>query len=208
LILRKEFDTLVEVCKASPLFQAKLAELKLPEGFEAIIEPWPYGAPELDEKSLRFFQALIFAHDKRSGNPDANFYAYPLPLIPIMDAHKKELIRIDELATGGVSDGLRDKTHLATIIDHCKSSEYVPELLPTGVRSDLKQLGVVQPDGPSFRVTDGNLIKWQKWQMRVTFNPREGAVVHDIRYDGRSVLYRLSMSEMVNATFLLPQWSR
>ena len=31
----------------------------------------------------------------------------------------------------------------------------------------------------------------------MTFNPREGAVLHDIHYDGRSVLYRLSISEMV-----------
>jgi primary-amine oxidase len=29
-----------------------------------------------------------------------------------------------------------------------------------------------------------------------SFNPRECAVLHDIRYDGRSVLYRLSLSEM------------
>ena len=32
--------------------------------------------------------------------------------------------------------------------------------------------------------------------MRVSFNPREGGVLHDIKYDGRSVLYRLSMSDM------------
>jgi hypothetical protein len=57
---------------------------------------------------------------------------------------------------------------------------------------------VVQPQGPSFSITEGNLIQWQKWRMRVTFNPREGAVVHDIRYDGRPVMYRLSISDMVS----------
>ena len=38
-----EFDVLIEACKTSSLFQEALAEMKLPEGFELVIEPWPYG---------------------------------------------------------------------------------------------------------------------------------------------------------------------
>lgn len=182
------------------MFKEKIAELKLPEGFEVVVEPWPYGAPDAADGDNRFFQALIFARDTRSGNPDSNFYAYPLPLIPVMDAHKKEIVRIDELATGGKGDALSGRTHAPTIIDHCQESEYVPELLPNGTRKDLKPLTVQQPEGPSFSITDGNLIEWQKWRMRVTFNPREGAVVHDVRYDGRPVMYRLSMSDMVGSS--------
>ncbi|KAK8018105.1 copper amine oxidase 1 [Apiospora marii] len=154
-----EFDTLVQVVQDSPLFQAKIKELGLPEHFEVVVEPWPYGAPDLADGRKRLFQAL-------------------------------------ELATGGKGDPLTGKTHAARILDHNATSEYVPELLPEGTRQDLKPLGVVQPDGPSFTVTDGNLIQWQKWSMRATFNSREGAVLHDIRYDGRSILYRLSMSDM------------
>ena len=81
-------------------------------------------------------------------------------------------------------------------MDHCTTAEYVPELLPQGVRKDLKTLNVLQPDGPSFKVTDESLVEWQKWRFRVSFNPREGAVIHDVHYDGRSVAYRLSVSEM------------
>ncbi|KAK1851036.1 copper amine oxidase [Colletotrichum chrysophilum] len=191
-----EFEVLADAVQRSPLFKEKIAELKLPEGFEVVVEPWPYGAPDAADGDNRFFQALIFARDTRSGNPDSNFYAYPLPLIPVMDAHKKEIVRIDELATGGKGDALSGRTHAPTIIDHCQESEYVPELLPNGTRKDLKPLTVQQPEGPSFSITDGNLIEWQKWRMRVTFNPREGAVVHDVRYDGRPVMYRLSMSDM------------
>ena len=61
---------------------------------------------------------------------------------------------------------------------------------------DLKSLHVTQPDGPSWSVTDDSLVEWQKWRFRVSFNPREGAVLHDLHYDGRSVLYRLAISEM------------
>lgn len=113
-----------------------------------------------------------------------------------MDAHNREIIRIDRLATGGKGDSLTGKTHNKKILEHCTNADYVPELLPKGTRKDLKTLNVVQPDGPSFKVTDDSLVEWQKWRFRVSFNPREGAVVHDIHYDGRSVMYRLSISEM------------
>ncbi|CAK7207249.1 hypothetical protein SEUCBS139899_010059 [Sporothrix eucalyptigena] len=191
-----EFNRLVECVNSSPLFKKKLESIQLPPGFEVVIEPWPYGGPDSEDGQTRFFQAICFGRDTRSGNPDSNFYAYPIPLIPIMDAHKNEIIRIDEPATGGYGDPLTGRSHKATVLDHCQDAEYVPELLPQGTRKDLKPLTVVQPEGPSFAISDDNLVKWQKWSMRVTFNPREGAVLHDIRYDGRQVLYRLSMSDM------------
>ncbi|KAF4440936.1 Copper amine oxidase 1 [Fusarium austroafricanum] len=189
-----EFDIVVDACARSKLFQDKLKEIKFPEGFEPVIEPWPYGAPDLEDGNTRFFQALVFARDTRKGQ-DSNFYAYPVPLIPVMDAVTREIVRIETPATGGKGDSLTAKTHAPGLLDHCAPAEYVPELLPGGTRKDLKPLMVVQPQGPSFSI-EGNLIQWQKWRMRVTFNPREGAVVHDVRYDGRPVMYRLSISDM------------
>lgn len=162
------------------------------------MEPWPYGGPDHDEENRRYFQGLVFAQDSTNKNPDSNFYNYPLPLIPIMDAHTREIVRIDRLATGGKDDGLTDKTHSKRVLDHCEPAEYVPELLKDGTRQDLKPLHVVQPDGASFQVTDESLVEWQKWRFRVGFNPREGATLHDIHYDGRSVLHRLAVSEMVS----------
>ncbi|PSK34791.1 Copper amine oxidase 1 [Elsinoe australis] len=191
-----EFDTLVRVCEKSPEFQAAIAEFKLPESFEVVIEPWPYGGLEDTDENGRYFQGLIFAQDLRNKNPDSNFYAYPLPLIPVMDIHKEKIIRIDRLATGGKGDSLTGQTHSERVIDHCGPAEYVPELLPNGTRKDLKKLDVLQPDGPSFSVKDESLVEWQKWRFRVSFNPREGAVIHDVHYDGRSVFHRLSVSEM------------
>ncbi|KAI4763829.1 putative copper amine oxidase [Aureobasidium sp. EXF-3400] len=192
----KEFDVLVNVCKADPKFQQAIAELNIPDYYEIIIEPWPYGGLDEEDESRRYFQGLIFAQDTRNGNADSNFYAFPLPLIPVLDIHKKEICRIDKLATGGKNDSLTGKTHNERILDHCTTAEYVPELLPQGLRKDLKTLNVLQPEGPSFKVTDESLVEWQKWRFRVSFNPREGAVIHDVHYDGRSVAYRLSVSEM------------
>ena len=194
---REEFEAVIESCDRSELFKKAMSDFTLPEGFDIVIEPWPYGPLDYDEDNRRYFQALCFARDTRSRNPDANFYSFPLPLIPVMDAQTREIIRVDRPATGGKGDGLRDQTFDRNILAHTKPSEYVPELLPQGTRKDLKELNVVQPEGPSFRVIDESLVEWQKWRFRVAFNPREGATIHDVWYDGRSVLYRLSVSEMV-----------
>lgn len=43
----------------------------------------------------------------------------------------------------------------------------------------LKPLNIVQPEGPSFQV-NGNEISWQKWNMRISFNYREGLVLHNV----------------------------
>lgn len=68
------------------------------------------------------------------------------------------------------------------------------------LREDVKPLDIVQPDGPSFEV-DGWGVRWQKWSLRLSVNPREGMVIHNVRYDGdgeeRSVFQRLSIAEMV-----------
>jgi primary-amine oxidase len=191
-----EFREFEIACLASPMFKEAISKFHLPEGFEVAVDPWPYGGPDPDEVFPRYTQGLAFAKDMRSKNPDSNHYGYPLPLIPVMDTYKHEIIRIDRLATGGKEDGLNYGTHPKNLLDHCLPAEYVPELLDIPLRSDLKPLNVVQPDGASFQVSNDSLVEWQKWRFRIGFNPREGAVIHDVYYDGRSVMYRLSLSEM------------
>jgi primary-amine oxidase len=160
------------------------------------IDPWPYGGPDPDEVVPRYTQGLCFARDTKSGNDDSNYYSYPLPIIPVMETHTKKVVRIDKVATGGKNDGNTYNTHVLGVVDHCRPAEYVPELLNIPLRKDIKPLNVIQPDGPSFSVTDDSLIQWQRWRFRLGFNPREGATLHDVRYDSRSVLYRLSYSEL------------
>ena len=69
-----------------------------------------------------------------------------------------------------------------------------------GMRTDLKPIAITQPEGPSFTV-DGWELRWQRWRMRISFNAREGLVLHTIGYeDGervRPILYRAGLSEMV-----------
>ncbi|KAJ9638621.1 hypothetical protein H2204_004097 [Knufia peltigerae] len=191
-----EFRDFANICMASEMFKDAIKELKLDaEKFEIAIDPWPYGGPDPGEVTPRYTQGLCFAK-LRNGNPDTNHYGFPLPIIPVMDTYKKEIIRIDRLATGGTEDGLEYGTAKGNVLEHCLPAEYVPELLDVPLRNDVKPLNVLQPEGPSFSVSDDSLIEWQKWRFRVGFTPRECAVLHDVHYDGRSVLYRLSLSEM------------
>jgi primary-amine oxidase len=67
------------------------------------------------------------------------------------------------------------------------------------VRSDLKPLEIIQPEGPSFEIR-GHEIRWQRWRLRVSLHPTEGLVLHTLGYeDGgrvRSILHRASLSDL------------
>ncbi|KAK8131901.1 hypothetical protein PG999_000074 [Apiospora kogelbergensis] len=194
-----EFGEFQEACSNSDLFKEALKEFELPPNFTITIDPWPYGGLDPDEAIPRYMQGLVFARDASKDSLDANHYAYPLPIIPVMDFNKKELIRIDRLATGGQGDPLEPAAASETpkkLFANSKSAEYVPELLDRPLRTDMKPINITQPDGASFTVEDASLVSWQKWRFRVGFSPREGAVLHDVCYDNRPVFYRMSFSEM------------
>jgi primary-amine oxidase len=68
-----------------------------------------------------------------------------------------------------------------------------------GLREDVRPIEITQPEGASFTV-DGHAVAWQKWRLRIGFNPREGLTLHRISYTDqgreRSILHRASLSEM------------
>lgn len=120
----------------------------------------------------------------RESNDD-NGYAHPIEgLIAVVDLNEKEILEIwdNDMDTMPPTHG-----------------RYDPESVGQ-MRTDLKPLDIVQPEGPSFEV-QGNEIRWQKWRMRVSLNPREGLVLHTVGYEEnghvRPVLYRAALSEMV-----------
>jgi len=66
---------------------------------------------------------------------------------------------------------------------------------PHAVR-DLKPIEITQPEGPSFTVED-DVVRWAGWEFRVGFDAREGLVLNQLSIDGRSVVHRASIAEMV-----------
>src|SRR3712207_629205 len=66
---------------------------------------------------------------------------------------------------------------------------------PHAVR-DLKPIEITQPEGPSFTVDD-DVVRWAGWEFRVGFDAREGLILNQLSIDGRSVIHRASIAEMV-----------
>lgn len=185
----EEMNKIEEVAMANPEVQAEIELLELPKGYQVFVDPWMYGTDTPGEKR-QLWQCYMYL-STLPDHAENNFYSLPLDFSPVFDARTHELIRIDRLPTGA-DEKTRDKGRKW---DEVAPVEYAADLMSTQMRTDLKPLHISQPEGPSF-VMDGHKMEWQKWSFRVSFNAREGPVLHSIRYDNRDVFYRLSLSEM------------
>ena len=110
-------------------------------------------------------------------NEDSNHYAFPLAISPVVDIVTLKVIRVDICPTG-TDHQIKEVQPLDIPPANEYSSDYQE------LRSDLKPLNVIQPQGASFKVTPsgetGQVIEWQKWSFRVGFNQREGMVLYDV----------------------------
>ncbi|KAF5987288.1 primary-amine oxidase [Fusarium coicis] len=179
-------------CLANEEVQALIKTLDLPEGATVVVEPWAYATDGMNDMTHRV--SMCWFYVRLAENPNANYYAYPLDVC----AEVSESLRVmkvyrlpttpDERANNEKRPFDRRRIHSAA------TSEYHPDLRPSP-RTTTKPLHVTQPEGPSFHI-EGNRLTWEKWELRVGFNYREGLTLHDVRYDGRSLFYRLSLAEM------------
>lgn len=172
--------------------KAEIAKLQLPVGTCVVVDPWIYGSDGINDDE-RMWQTFLYIRDPaNSHEADSNHYALPLTISPVVSSASMQVIRIDHLPTG--KDNIVKEPQP---FQPRPANEYIPE--SQQLRTDLKPLNVVQPEGASFTVTEqgtSHVVEWQKWSFRVGFNQREGMVLYDVRYDGRSLFYRLSLSDM------------
>ncbi|KFL32177.1 tyramine oxidase [Devosia riboflavina] len=109
-----------------------------------------------------------------------NFYAHPIDGLNVaIDVKTGEILRIDD--HGGPPIPMIDVP-------------YDPDFMPT--RAPMKPLNVVQPEGTSFTM-DGHAIAWDKWTLGIGYSPRDGIILHDVRYDGRPIVRRMALGELV-----------
>ncbi|KAL1838219.1 hypothetical protein VTK73DRAFT_4427 [Phialemonium thermophilum] len=195
----EEILALEDAVLKDPVVLAEIAKLQLPEGSVIVTDPWIYGSDGV--KNDRFYddkrlvQCYLYMRDPdNAAERDSCHYAFPLPLSPVVDTETKKVVRIDVLPTG-----LDEKVRPLAPWKPVPPNEYIPEAQPR-LRTDLKPLQVHQPEGASFTVEHfaemGQLIRWQKWELKVGFNQREGMVLYDVHYDGHPLFYRLSLSDM------------
>ncbi|EGX90492.1 copper amine oxidase [Cordyceps militaris CM01] len=181
-----------KACLADERVQAEILTLNLPPEATVVVEAWAYATDGMNDMAERL--TMCWFYMRLLDNPDANYYAYPLDICAEVSENLQvcKIYRLPTKPSERINDEKRpyDRRKMHSTA----SSEYHPELRPTP-RTTTKPYQVVQPDGPSFQV-DGQHVSWEKWSFRVGFNYREGLTLHDTRYDGRSLFYRLSQSEM------------
>lgn len=157
-----------------------------------ISDPWIYGSDGVNDED-RLYQCFLYLRDPNNASEaDSNHYAMPIPISPVISTETMKVIRIDGMPTG--TDNTIKPLEKYKVQP---PNEYIPEAQT--LRTDLKPLNVVQPEGASFKVQQeatSSILSWQKWNFRVGFNQREGMVLYDVRYDSRPLFFRLSLSDM------------
>jgi primary-amine oxidase len=143
------------------------------------VDPWTagtWGFP--DEEGRHIAHTFCWLRTR----PFDNLYAHPIEgLNGVVDVKTCTLIRIDD--------------HSNDIPIPTGEVNYKARFRDT-FRAPMKPLDVVQPDGPSFTL-DGHEQSWDRWSVLVGFNAREGIALHQIAYDGRPVVHRALLVEMV-----------
>ena len=196
----EDCDLAEEIAKSSVQVQEALKERYGIEDMSRIAaDPWSVHMASEDDVGMTTSESgpprrlvQTFLYQRMLGdNLEDNHYAHPIDILPVVDLNTKTVVRIDGMDRLPAPKIPQESVNYHR--DLLKTNSY----LETQWRSDaMKALNITQPDGPSFRVSDQNLVEWQNWRMRVGFNYREGLVLHNVKYQGRSVLNRASLVEM------------
>jgi primary-amine oxidase len=141
------------------------------------VDPWPTGNFGIAaEEGRRVARCICFYRDE----PGDNGYARPIEGLQVLvDTARGEVLELRDTGPVPLPEG---------------RGSYLPEDHPP--RTGLTPLAISQPGGVGFDL-DGHELRWQGWSLHVSLDPLEGIVLRDVGYDGRSILRRASVSEMV-----------
>jgi primary-amine oxidase len=187
-VMFEEFLAAEDIVRKDPRWQLAMRKRGI-ENFElCMIDPWstPNVEPGVSADDGRFVSPLTWVRD----DPDDNGYAHPVDGVVVrVDLDTLTVVTVEDHGVQPVPTGKANYS-AAKIADPAN----VP-CFPDGPRTTVKPLDITQREGPSFTI-DGYHLSWQKWDLRIGFTAREGLVLHRIKYDGRSVIHRASLSEM------------
>ena len=172
----------IELTKADPRYIEALAKRGITDLDSLQLDPWPAGNFDIEgERGRRLVRVISYVRD----NPADNGYAHPIEgVVVTVDVQHNEVVSVEDHGVVPVPEapGNYDTASVGNM------------------RTDLKPLDIVQPEGPSFEVT-GNEVRWQKWRFRVSMHPLDGLVLHTVGYEDqgrvRPILHRAALSEMV-----------
>ncbi|MEM7188832.1 MAG: primary-amine oxidase [Pseudomonadota bacterium] len=178
MIAPVEFFEVENAVKSDPRFIEACRRRGIDDLDLVTVDPWSagnFGVPE--EKGRRISHTFSWIRNSELDNQ----YAHPLEgLNATVDISTGEVIEVWDRSDTPIPRG---------------EANWDREF-QTEIRTDLRPINVVQPEGVSFSL-DGHHLTWADWDMRIGFNAREGLTLHDIKVDRRPVLYRASIAEMM-----------
>jgi primary-amine oxidase len=179
-VVIEEYTIAPEIIKADKRFQAAMRKRGIPLD-KVKVDAWAPGyLGELADGS-RIVRAIFFYKN----DEDSNWYSRPIEgVVAVINLTKKTVLQVTD---SGVVPISKDKGSF-------------DEKSNAPLRPAPKPLKIVQADGVGFTL-DGQDVAWDNWRFHFGLDPREGLVLHRVRYvdngKERSVLYRASLSEMV-----------
>lgn len=151
-------------------------EDELAKVFVTPLTPGSFGLPE---EQRRIVKAQMYS----TAGAGINLFARPIEGVQaIIDLDERRVIEV--IDTGVVP--LSPDSH--NFDEGTVAAQF-------GLRPRLKPIRITQPEGSNFSIT-GNIVEWQKWRFHLRFDRRPGTVISLVTYDGRSVLYQGSLSEV------------
>ena len=181
-ILSTESEKAIKAAKADKRIIAALKDRGVEDINQVHMETWPIGAQipkELDDG-----RRLIWTPMWQRPTEFANLYAHPINgLHAIVDLDSGEVVSVEN-----------------TEIIPIPQTPGPYRENQTGANIKLRDLAIVQSEGPSFSV-EGWKVNWERWSLRVGFCQREGLVIHDVKFKDqdkeRKIAHRLSIAELV-----------
>jgi primary-amine oxidase len=174
----EQFMMVEEVVKADARFIAACHARGITDLALVCVDPWSAGNFDVPGEEGRH---LCHTFAWMRTRADDNFYAHPIEgLNAVVDLRSREVIRVDDRNAVPIP---------MTEINYEAQFNLTP-------RQPYRPLDIVQPEGPSFTM-DGGLLQWDRWSVRIGFNARESLTLHEISYDGRPIIHRASLVEMV-----------
>lgn len=180
-VVIEEYTIVPEIVRADARWQAAMRRRGITNLDNVRIEAWAPGYLGDRPDGSRIVRVIFFYKE----TADSNHYSRPIEgVVATVNLTRKTVI--DLVDTG--------------VVPISKDRGAFDEKSIGRLRAAPKPLKIVQPQGASFEVR-GHDVAWQKWRFHFGLDPREGLVLHRVRYvDGgreRSILYRASLSEMV-----------
>ena len=175
-----EYESVAEAIKAYEPLREVLSERGLdPECL--LVDAWcvGYSSPEDGPQDRQSFPVLLY---KESGDD----IPYTRPLEGI---HMRYSITQSKVLSFNADEFENFKVPVPSPVQ----ANYATE-----ERQTVAPLDIVQGDGVSFTVTKhSNHIVWEGWDVQVGFTSREGLTLHCVTFQGRPILHKLSVTEMV-----------